>query len=159
MWQGEFSSPQSQYKTKQFYNIADKRLTSVARTWRDSQRQIVQPSPARALCAGWDAGRVWRGGGNQPRAATFTCQWSNQSSSDLAGWRPLSSQALSFVLLITPRSPESADCQQTFGKRLANSLWGICHPLQAPSLGKYISHRQAGFSNYPTPPRWERWML
>lgn len=119
-----------------------------------SRRRSLQPFQARALC-GWRAGgRVCWGSAWGPvtiymsmvKPKLLQFRWPGP----LWAARPW---VLSLSLLHRALKMLAAS------RHLANSLGGICHPLQALSLGKYISNLQAGFSNDPRTPRWERWML
>lgn len=144
---GKPSSPQSQSQTEQPYNRADKGTYLCGQDAEGLTK--TNPGP---LCGWWEGERVW----------LFTCQWSNPSSSDpgRAGVQARLAQP-GPVLLPSPFSLlpgiQTWICWLPAGT-WQTSLWGICHPLQALSLGKYIS-RQAVFSNYPMTSGWERWML
>lgn len=126
---------------EQFYNTANLGAYLCS---QDAQEPPCSPSGAGALC-GWRAcGKVCWGSALGP-LNNLHVNDQTKVPPTLVARDPLNSKALSFVLLSSPRGLESAA-----SRHLANSLWGICHPLQALSLGKYISNGQAGFSNDPT---------
>lgn len=106
-----------------------------------SQRQSLQPSGVGALC-GWQDGRKVCWGSI---LGPSTIYMSIVKPKLLQGWPhpgPL--------LLPSPQSLKPLAAS----RHLANSSGGICHPLQALSVGKYIN-RQASFGNNPKTPCWE----